>query len=173
MKFTELYESLITEKKHTLYVYDGEEAVKGLKKVGVKAKEIDNKGDNYDHVVIDLKDKEKVFQWMLDNGFEADEVDAELGGTYESVMSEKKGVTVKITLNKSSTKQPLTPAKGKKIETINWSSEEFREYFDENGVTKVDYFDEGNPDGGDGYGDDLPNDVISADEYVEWLEMIE
>lgn len=85
-KFNELYESILTEgKKHRLYLYDGDRAVAELKKKGVKATVTDyqpSNGDNYDWVDVDLKDKKKVLQWLLDNGFEIDEIDPELGGKY-------------------------------------------------------------------------------------------
>jgi hypothetical protein len=80
MKFDKLYEKVIEEKTHTIYLDDASEAKKELKALGVPVKASKRGHSSGDTITFDLKYKDKVRDWMLDVGWELEEIPTELGG---------------------------------------------------------------------------------------------
>lgn len=96
-KFNELYEGILTEgKAYYIYVWDGEDAVDGLLAAGAKGtKMVTRAGEDdepkgfipdeeymFDHDIlqVDLKYKKIIFDWLIEVGYELDEIDKVLGG---------------------------------------------------------------------------------------------
>jgi hypothetical protein len=73
MKFSEFLNEELNEAYASVQVIDVDDAVKELKKAGVKSARPSKKID--DEVEFNLKDKKKAVAWMLDAGFDKEDIE--------------------------------------------------------------------------------------------------
>ena len=71
MSFKEFLQSELNEATAEIQVTDQQDSLKQLKALGIKAKP----GKRNDEVSVDLKDKKKLKAWMLDSGWEMEDLE--------------------------------------------------------------------------------------------------
>lgn len=111
----EMDESLTEQIDYSIQVVDAKMAISDLKKMGVKAEEVDD-----DEIAIDLKQKDKVVKWMLSSkgGWDKEDIKDTYPELFESVIAERKITAAerKILNKKAAAREKL----GDKVNTMSF-----------------------------------------------------